>query len=116
MDYTKQLDKIYKELLKLEQRLSTLLKAEGRSHLFMLMTRQEAAKFMGVSLRQFDRRCHDLNIEKVHTPKGVRIRKCDLLVRCNLMTEFELDHLAHMRPTKQAQNDFDKILARRMRQ
>lgn len=59
----------------------------------VMLDRQQTADFLGVSLRQVDRRCELFGIKKHQTIKGVRICKRDLLVHMKLVPQDKMSTL-----------------------
>ena len=80
MELTKIIDDIQHSIGVLQRKLDELRQMDDEAAQSILLTRQEAADFVGVSLRQFDRDCKRYGIEKISTIGGIRIRKYDLLV------------------------------------
>jgi excisionase family DNA binding protein len=72
----------------------------------VLMTRKEAAYFLGKSLRQIDRLCSEGRLRRCYTDRGgVRIRKSDLL-------EFQGLELTPMTSAKgtESMSEFERII------
>ena len=66
MEYKRIIDDIQVSISQLQQQLDTLRLMDKRMVTSALMTRQEAADFIGESVRQFDRDCQRYGIEKLH--------------------------------------------------
>lgn len=79
MEYKKIIDDIQATVTRLQQQLDLLRLMDKRLVTSALMTRQEAADFVGESVRQLDRDCLRYGIEKLHTMGGIRIRKSDIM-------------------------------------
>lgn len=62
MDFTDIVDDIQMSILTLQRRLDELRTMDDRLAQTVMLTRQEAAAFVGESLRQFDRDCHHYGI------------------------------------------------------
>ena len=82
-------DKILNDLAKLEKEfdrvdkmiadLYTLIGVHANGH-YVLLTKQEAAEEVGVSVRQFERLIYDWHLDKVETPTGdIRYRRSQVL-------------------------------------
>ncbi|MFA6797059.1 MAG: hypothetical protein WCR63_05815 [Bacilli bacterium] len=79
MEYKRIIDDIQVSISQLQQQLDTLRLMDKRMVTSALMTRQEAADFIGESVRQFDRDCQRYGIEKLHTVGGIRVRKSEVM-------------------------------------
>lgn len=79
MEYKRIIDDIQVSISQLQQQLDTLRLMDKRMVTSALMTRQEAADFIGESVRQFDRDCQRYGIEKLHTVGGIRVRKSEIM-------------------------------------
>lgn len=79
MEYKRIIDDIQVSISQLQQQLDTLRLMDKRMVTSALMTRQEAADFIGGSVRQFDRDCQRYGIEKLHTVGGIRVRKSEVM-------------------------------------
>lgn len=67
MELTKIIDDIQHSIGVLQRKLDELRQMDDEAAQSILLTRQEAADFVGVSLRQFDRDCKRYGIEKIST-------------------------------------------------
>lgn len=113
--YLKQLESITRRLLELEKEVSVLLMADGhhlRLALDDLMTRQEGAEIMGVSLRQFDRICAKYNLQKIKRGQRTYYKRGDfidrLFIRGNYLVPDEEGHYIR----KGSRNQFDRLYKR----
>jgi hypothetical protein len=79
MEYKRIIDDIQVSITQIQQQLDTLRLMDKRLVTSALMTRQEAADFIGESVRQFDRDCQRYGIEKLHTVGGIRVRKSEIM-------------------------------------
>lgn len=79
MSYEQLIDDMQKTIYILQQSLDLLKINDDRFVEHVLFTRTEAADFIGVSTRQFDRYCIAYSIPKVKTLQGMRFRKSDIL-------------------------------------
>lgn len=79
MEYKRIIDDIQVSITQIQQQLDTLRLMDKRLVTSALMTRQEAADFIGESVRQFDRDCQRYGIEKLHTVGGIRVRKSEVM-------------------------------------
>lgn len=79
MSYEQLIDDMQKTIYVLQQSLDMLKINDDRFVEHVLFTRAEAADYIGVSTRQFDRYCVNYNIPKVKTLQGMRFRKTDIL-------------------------------------
>lgn len=79
MEYKDLIDGIQVSITQLQQQLDKLRLIDKRLVTSALMTRQEAADFIGESVRQFDRDCQRYGIEKLHTVGGIRVRKSEVM-------------------------------------
>ena len=79
MEYKKIIDDIQVTITRLQQQLDMLRLMDKHLVTSALMTRQEAADFIGESVRQFDRDCQRYGIEKIHTMGGIRVRKSEIM-------------------------------------
>lgn len=80
MEYVTIIDDIQKSIVCLQKSLDQLKQNDERLVQRILLSREDAADFLGISLRQLDRICHDRRLEKIKTIHGVRLRKADLLL------------------------------------
>lgn len=117
MDFTDIVDDIQMSILTLQRRLDELRTMDDRLAQTVMLTRQEAAAFVGESLRQFDRDCHRYGIQKIYTVNGVRIRKSDLMLHMGLFSEPVIGVQQNNTTGMAApQTEFEKILSRTNRQ
>lgn len=112
MELSKIIDDIQKSILTLQRRLDELRSLDDGLAETTLLTRQEAADFVGVSLRQFDRDCIRYGVEKLYTIGGIRIRKSELMVLMGLRDP-ENTSSKYRRHASVAESDFDRIIAGR---
>lgn len=108
MDLKDILSDIQRSIDDLQGRLNLLRSVETGSlyDVDVLMTRKEAAYFLGKSLRQVDRLCSEGSLRRCYTDRGgVRIRKSDLLEYQGL----ELTPMTSCKGTEST-SEFDKII------
>lgn len=108
MDLKYILSDIQRSIDDLQLKVNLLLSVETGSlyDVDVLMTRKEAAYFLGRSLRQIDRLCSEGRLKRSYTDRGgVRIRKSDLL-------EFQGLELTPMTSAKSAKpmSEFEMII------
>lgn len=87
-------------IFSLQKRVDELRMMDDKSAEMILFTRQQAADFIGKSLRQLDRDCREFGIRKVRANGGIRIPKVDLLVHMGLLA----------RPDEPRQSDLQRVL------
>lgn len=96
------IDDIQQSILLLQDQLDELKIFDDETANDILITRQEAADLLMVSLRQFDRYCNSFGIQKISTIAGVRVRKRDILIHMGVISE----------PIRVKQSDLQKITKR----
>lgn len=85
MDYTRLLDELQQSVIALNDKIDALRKLEYNnindvaSEIDMMMTRKEAANFIGRSMRQLDRLCENYIIKREIIDGSIRIRRSSLL-------------------------------------
>ncbi|MGM9587476.1 MAG: helix-turn-helix domain-containing protein [Candidatus Limivicinus sp.] len=102
------LSDIQRSIDDLQQKLNLLRSVESGSlyDVDVLMTRKEAAYFLGKSLRQIDRLCSEGRLRRCYTDRGgVRIRKSDLLEFQGL----ELTPMSSVKPSE-SKSEFEMII------
>ena len=79
----------------------------------VMLTRQEAADYVGESLRQLDRDCVRYGIEKVQTIGGIRIRKADLM-RCMGLLRCGVPDLSEIKPQSEKSriSDYERLTSK----
>ena len=113
MELTKIIDDIQHSIGVLQRKLDELRQMDDEAAQSILLTRQEAADFVGVSLRQFDRDCKRYGIEKISTIGGIRIRKYDLLVLQCLRDPAELEGRSYRKHFVSGESEFERIVGGR---
>ena len=111
MELGKIIDDIQKSILTLQRRLDELRNLDDGLAQTTLLPRQEAADFVGVSLRQFDRDCRRYGIEKIETLGGIRVRKSELMVLMGLRSPDEPG--AYRRHGSMVESDYERIIGGR---
>lgn len=91
MKITEIVDSLQEGVYHLQRQIDEIKSYDDRLAHTILLTRQEAADFVGESLHQFDRDCNRYGIEKIQTLGGVRIRKSDLMRCMGLLSEAAAD-------------------------
>lgn len=115
MDFTDIIDDIQQSILVLQHRLDELRTMDDQLVQTVLLSRQEAAEFIGESVRQFDRDCQRFGIRKINTINGVRVRKADLMLHMGLMRE-DINSVVKNTPVRRGDeklSDFERILSAR---
>lgn len=84
MSYEQLIDDMQKSIFILQKTLDMIKIHDDRFAQHVLFTRTEAADYIGVSTRQFDRYCAAFNIPKVKTLQGLRFRKADILAHWDI--------------------------------
>ncbi len=116
MDFTDIIDDIQQSILTLQHRLDELRTMDDQLVQTVLLSRQQAAEFIGESVRQFDRDCQRFGIRKINTINGVRVRKADLMLHMGLMREdinSAIKSNPMMRKSDEKISDFERILSAR---
>lgn len=93
------IDDIQQSITSLQERLDELKILDDETARDILITRQEAADLLMVSLRQFDRHCRDYGIHKQTTISGVRVSKREILI-----------HMGVIKPSDTKRSDLENIL------
>lgn len=104
MNFASIIQDIEGHIQSLQQRLDELKSFDHTTAHDILMTRQEAADFIGKSLRQLDRDCTRFDIPKELINGGVRIRKIHLLRHLGVAEVEEQTTL-----DKRRESEFDRI-------
>lgn len=117
-DYIKRLDKIFKDLQKVERDLILLLK-ERRKMVQMgfdtLIMREDAANILGLSTRQFDRIASARKIPAYQTIYGTRYRMGDIIAYAQMRGEVNsVLLLRKYNPWSKRMSDLDKLLGQIM--
>ena len=117
MDLTKSLSEIQRCIVSLQTELDQLKLLDGNLAKTILLSRQEAADFMGVSLRQCDRCCRKYGIPKFNTVEGVKIRRTDLMIYMGLVREPIGEAMPSVKEPEETKrySAFEKILERNKR-
>lgn len=100
MEYSKIIDEMQSSILNLQEQLNKLKMMVPSSYKDVYLTKQEAADFIGKSVRQLDRDCERFGIPKLFMFGGVRIRKEDLLIGMGLLSNCEVNP---------GESEFDRI-------
>ncbi len=81
MDFSAIIDEIQETIFSLQDKLDAMRKLESTPAIDVefMMTRKEAAAFIGRSVRQLDRLCESYKIKKEIVDGSVRIRRSSLL-------------------------------------
>ncbi len=101
MDFKEIIDDIQSSIIQLQNKLDKLKVLDSKTAKDVMLTRQEAADLMNVSLRQVDRLCNSFTLHKITTINGVRISKREVLVQMGVLQE---NHTP--------QSDFNTIIRR----
>lgn len=115
MDFTDIIDDIQQSILTLQHRLDELRTMDDQLVQTVLLSRQEAAEFIGESVRQFDRDCQRFGIRKINTINGVKVRKADLMLHMGLMRE-DINATIRNNPMRRGDeklSDFERTLSAR---
>ncbi|MDD4819906.1 MAG: hypothetical protein PHD21_03635 [Flavobacteriales bacterium] len=94
------IDDIQQSIILLQERLDELKVLDNETVRDILITRQEAADLLEVSLRQFDRYCNSYGIRKITTINGVRISKREILIHMGVIQD----------SVPQAKTEFESII------
>ena len=113
MELGKNIDDIQKSILALQRRLDELRTMDDAIAQTTLLTRQEAADYVGVSLRQLDRDCKRYGIEKLDTIGGVRIRKSDLMILMGLTDPDTAPDRSYRKHGHRNESEYERIIAGR---
>ena len=81
IDFMKEVDKLVKQVVRLEHKLKSVLDNIYESNDYnIMMSREEASRYLGVTPEKFDKRVETFGIWKFQTTVGeIRYRKTDLL-------------------------------------
>lgn len=79
MAYEDIIENLQQTIISMQNTLDLLKLNDERFVQHILFSREEAAEFLGVSVRQVDRMCNSYSIKKIRTAQGIRIRRADLL-------------------------------------
>lgn len=79
MAYEDIIENLQQTIISMQNTLDLLKLNDERFVQHILFSRDEAAEFLGVSVRQVDRMCNIYNIHKIKTAQGVKIRRAELL-------------------------------------
>lgn len=91
MDYSKIIEEMQTNISNLLKQLDQLKQFDFETSRNVYLTRQEAADYIGKSLRQLDRDCIKFEIPKLYRYGGIRIRKSDLMIGMGHISEPEPD-------------------------
>lgn len=106
MDLLAIIENIQGSIFALQKQVDNLRMMDDKSAETILLTRQQAADFIGKSLRQLDRDCRDFSIRKVRANGGIRIPKIDLLIHMGLV----------VRPDEPRRSALERVLGNYRRQ
>ena len=99
------IDDIQQSIILLQERLDELKILDTESAQDVMITRQEAADLLAVSIRQFDRYCHKYGIHKTTIINGVRVSKREILIHMGVIKESNASEM----------NAFESIINRGVR-
>jgi len=118
LDYIKKLDKLFRDLQKIERDLLLLLKERRKvvqQGFDTLVMREDAANILGLSTRQFDRIVSARKIPSYQTIYGVRFRMGDLVAYGQMRGEVNsILVLKKYNPWSKKMTDLDKLLGQIM--
>jgi len=117
-DYMKRLDKLFKDLQKIERDLIILLKERRKSVQLgfdTLIMREDAANMLGLSTRQLDRITHACKIPVYKTIYGTRYRMGDVIAYGQMRGEVNsVLLLKKFNPWSKRMTDLDKLMGQLM--
>lgn len=79
MAYEDIIENLQQTIISMQNTLDLLKLNDERFVQHILFSREEAAEFLGISVRQVDRMCNTCDIHKIKTAQGVKIRRAELL-------------------------------------
>ena len=79
-DFALELQSLVRSVVRIEKKVKDFIEKVNQTDEYnTLLTRREAAEYLKISTRQFDRRVKDFHIWHVQKDNRVYFRKCDLV-------------------------------------
>ena len=117
-EYVKKLEKLYRDLQKIERELLLLLKERRKqvqAGFDTLVMREDAANMLGLSTRQLDRLTASGKITGYETIYGMRFRMGDIVAFGQMRGELrQVLTLKHYNPWSKEMSDLDRLLGQIM--
>ena len=80
VDFALELQSLVRSVVRIEKKVKDFIEKVNQTDEYnTLLTRSEAAEYLKISMRQFDRRVKDFHIWHVQKDNRVYFRKCDLV-------------------------------------
>lgn len=80
VDFALELQSLVRSVVRIEKKVKDFIEKVNQTDEYnTLLTRQEAAEYLKISQRHFDRRVKDFHIWRVQKGKRFYFRKCDLV-------------------------------------